>query len=332
MDEFAKLIGNPLLVVDAGGRVVEASARARRVFGARCAFPDATELRTALERASGSGQPVLAALHIAGEDGVAQRYRVDVLQLRTAAPPAFAIMVRDVEDDQFATLTRRLGELNAELENRERMQARLEETLANNRLLYRELQHRVKNHLQMITAMVSAARREAEDPAQRHFAAILQSKLSALFEAQRLMYLGAGEQGVPLDELLRSIAAGMDALAGARVAVEVDASRVLVSNDIAFPVALMANELLTNALRYASSGGNPVVLMSLRRDGAEAVLTVADDGPSFQAGASTSPVSGLGLVRGLCRQIGGHLEVQSGEAGTTVTIRFPVREQARVAA
>ena len=99
-------------------------------------------------------------------------------------------------------------------------------------------------------------------------------------------------------------------------------------NDLAFPLALIANELLTNAVKYAD-GPNAAVSLSFVRIGDEAVLTVRDNGPGFAPSASGPSSSGLGLVRGLCRQIGGQFTLQS-DAGAVAIVSFPLAEAPHV--
>lgn len=316
----------PLLVLDRVGRIVSVNPSARRAFGQSVegqgrVFTDECQLRDLLIRSSGTGEAVFAALTLRGADQQVRRHRVSAINLHRSAEPSFAIQVRDVEDDQFTALTERVRQLHSEIETRRGVQAQLEEAVAENQLLNQELQHRVKNHLQMMIALVSAARREAADPAQKAFAQSLQAKLSVLFEAQRLMYSAQMRGGVPLDKLLLCIAQTMRCLTATEVTVDVDADPATVPNDIAFPIALIANELLTNAVKY-NDKASPRVQVSLRNDAEKFVLVVCDNGPGFAATTPKRNSSGLGLVRGVCRQVGGQLELESGEGGTNATVRF----------
>jgi len=332
VDPAAKLIRNPLLVLDAAGVVTDMNTAAERLLGGRergnGVFADRAALNDLLWRASGSSEPTFAALDV-GADGGVRRFRVVAVALRTAETPSYLLEIRQAEEDQFAALTSRLRELNAEIAERRRVQATLQESLAHNRVLYRELQHRVKNHLQMMLALVSAAGRESADPGHRHFVQMLQAKLSALFDAQRLMYAEQNAQGVRADHMLNSIAETVQSLAPDSASIEVRAEPLIVPNDIAFPVALIANELLTNAAKYGHHEAGTRACGSLRRIGSEVVLEVRDNGPGFVAPSSGRASSGLGLVRGLCRQIGGRLDIAS-DAGAVVTVTFPAPEALHV--
>ncbi|MGQ3015793.1 sensor histidine kinase [Phenylobacterium sp.] len=329
MHPISKLIREPVIVFAGDGRVTDMNRPARARFGGgaeswREVFADLHGLQNLLERASGSADPVLGALRLAGAVPAEPDAKVEALALRQGQEISYAVKLRDIVGDQFPALTAQVRELNAEIHVRRRVQAELEESLAHNKVLYRELQHRVKNHLQMILALVSSAGRESEDPGRKQFVKMLQSKLSALFDAQRLMYSEESSHGLRVDQMLSALAETVQSLAGVRIAIQVRAEPVIAPNDLAFPLALIANELLTNAVKYAAGEGAAVSL-DFACSGNQAVMTVRDNGPGFAPTASGPSSSGLGLVRGLCRQIGGHLVIES-DGGAVAVVSFPLTE------
>lgn len=333
MHPIAKLIREPVIIVAGDGQIADMNRSARSRFGEAAdswchVFADLDRLQSLLERASGTSDPVLGALRLAGAVPSEPDAKVEALALRDGLELGYAIKLRDVVGDQFPALTAQVRELNAEVTVRRRVQAELEESLAHNKVLYRELQHRVKNHLQMILALVSTAGRESEDPGRKQFVKMLQSKLSALFDAQRLMYSEDSVQGLRVDQMLNALAETVQSLAGVQIAIDVRAEPIIAPNDLAFPLALITNELLTNAVKYAAGPGAAVSL-GFGRKGDEAVLMVRDNGPGFAPSASGPSSSGLGLVRGLCRQIGGHLTIQS-DGGAVAIVSFPLPEPTHV--
>jgi two-component sensor histidine kinase len=169
--------------------------------------------------------------------------------------------------------------------------------------------------------LMAAARRETSKPEQLAFLQHMEAKLRVVFEAQRLMY-GGDSTKVDADQLLGSVAAITAALVTHNIKIDVEADPVAVSNDVAFPVALIINELLVNAVKYGVPSGVGRISASLRSVGADLELQIRDWGPGFVDVATSRRSSGLGLVRGLCRQIGGSLEIMS-EGGVLVRIRFP---------
>lgn len=331
MDAIARLIREPVVVCAADGRVVDMNRAAREQYGAevqswRELFSDAGALESLFERASGCAEPVLGALRLTGTASTEAAAKVEVLCLRDGRDVSYAIKIRDVALDHFPALTAQVLELNGEINTRRRAQAELEESLAHNKMLYRELQHRVKNHLQMILALVSTAGRESQDPGLKRFVKMLESKLSALFDAQRLMYSERSAEGLRLDQMLGALAESVRSLAGGGIVIELKAQPLVAPNDLAFPLTLIANELLTNAVKYAARPDAEVCL-DLGWAAGEAVLTVRDNGPGFAPAESGPSSSGLGLVRGLCRQIGGRLAIHA-DGGAVATVSFPLPEAA----
>jgi two-component sensor histidine kinase len=89
------------------------------------------------------------------------------------------------------------------------------------------------------------------------------------------------------------------------------------------PLALIVNELLTNAAKHGINGrGTGEIMVALLRDGDHLVLSVEDDGPGFPLKDTGRRSSGLGLVRGLSQQLRGSFTVESGSGGRCV-VRFP---------
>jgi two-component sensor histidine kinase len=87
------------------------------------------------------------------------------------------------------------------------------------------------------------------------------------------------------------------------------------------PLALILNELLTNAVKYGRHGGGETQIRVGLTGGEEFELYVEDDGPGFDFQSVKDRSSGLKLVQLLARQLRGHLEV-SRQPASRCTIRF----------
>src|SRR5690606_27488272 len=96
------------------------------------------------------------------------------------------------------------------------------------------------------------------------------------------------------------------------------------SNNMAMPLALIANELLTNAVKHGINGsGSSSIRVGLRGDGDAYRLWVQDGGPGFEFTYSQRKrSSGLGLVEGLARQLGGSFIVERNR-GARCAVLFP---------
>jgi PAS domain S-box-containing protein len=208
-----------------------------------------------------------------------------------------------------------------------RKQIEEERNLANEkyRLLLRELNHRVTNHLQMITAMLGLqASRQADAAVRAGFDNAIR-RIHTLADLHSRLYRDDGFDAVDMGAYLGDIC---DALRGAvlperRIKLECEAAPMRLTIDQAVPLGLIVSELATNAAKYAFPGdrtGRLVVRLDIV--GERATLSVADDGVGLPGASETSSSGiGLGMVNGLARQIGGTLAVAS-EAGTIYTLSF----------
>ncbi len=203
----------------------------------------------------------------------------------------------------------------------------LRSSLAEKDVLLREVHHRVKNNMQIISSLL--ALQEGADPACAGSEPFLKSRqrIRAMAMVHEALYrsgaLSALDSGAYLGDLARALAAAYDA-AGRDVRLDLDLAPHLLEPDRAIPCGLLVNELLTNALRHAFDGrGHGVVRLSTRtRDGVFS-LSVADDGGGMAPDASEPRGIGMQLSRSLVDQLGGSMRIDSGPHGTRVDVSFP---------
>jgi two-component sensor histidine kinase len=328
VDEIARLFQDPVFLVDRAGALLDLNRQARKLLGgstpdrAEEVFAPTERLSELMSRASGTAEPVLGALCVRAGPEKLLRFRARAVALRSGGDLRYAIQLSGKRKDEFSILSRRIADLNREVASRRLVQSRLEEALARNTALMRELQHRANNNLQMVLGLVSMARREPAEPGARAVIEKVELRLRAICETQQLMYTDDDPTGVPAGDLVTSLAKGFASIAGEGVKVEADADMLRIPNDAAFSLGLMIAELLSNALRHGTAASGGRISVSLRRVGHGFELQVRDSGPGFAFAEPVRPSSGLGLVQGLCRQLGGDLHV-SGDAGALVVIRLP---------
>jgi PAS domain S-box-containing protein len=203
----------------------------------------------------------------------------------------------------------------------------LERLIEEKDVLLRELQHRVKNNLQMVTALIRLeARNLPDDATGSRF-----DRLAGRIEALALLYRSLSDDidaetidlGVYLSEIASAVMRA-HAPEGIRLDLKVDTWPVSVN--VAMPTGLVVNELLTNALKHAFVGrdGGTITLHSLVEAGGCRVV-VADDGVGLAAGEAWPRAGKLGamIVQSLRQNAKAKLDVRStpGE-GMRVTIFF----------
>lgn len=328
--DLLEALSEPALITKVDGTICHANGAARRLFGADARdllvlADDPMRLQAYLRQAAQSRAPILGASRLQlGETLLQARFSCGRIR---RDDPVLLIRLLPPEAEQSAVLADRIRALNEEIGYRRRIQATLEEALRDREMLLRELQHRVKNNMQTILSMLGATRRRGPDWDWDAFIDTLNRRLMAMATVQQLMYQSSRLDTIPagdfLTALTRSIAHSFNVRCELSVVVEVED----IPSEIAFTIALITNELLSNAFKYGLRNGEGQVRVELVRQDHGYRLRVQDDGPGFPPQGEERRDSGLGLVRGLCRQIGGSLHTETRE-GACCSIRFPVPEPA----
>jgi PAS domain S-box-containing protein len=194
-------------------------------------------------------------------------------------------------------------------------------------ILLQELQHRVKNNLQLITALIRLDSRR-----QREGDSINLERLAGRVEALQLLYRDLSADGlgqtIDLGHYLSEIASAVMhtyAVDGIRLDLKVDHAPA--SINVAMPVGLIVNELLTNAFKYAFNGRRTgtLIVRCLHEADSKYRIVVADDGIGLPEG-TTWPIQGkLGalIVQTLRENANADLKVETAPGkGTRVTIDF----------
>ena len=225
----------------------------------------------------------------------------------------------DALQHAYDTLEERVHQRTGELE---RTNAQLEAALTDKEVLLKEVQHRVKNNLQVICSLLRLQAARIEEPARRAFDESLR-RIQCMSLMQELLYRSDQPARIDFADYLRQLCDGLVRSAnptGARLTVVAEPWTVDV--DQATPLALIASELVSNALMHAFPAGHPgTVTVELLPDADGMRLTVRDDGIGLPPGlpsAQRRNNGGLGLVlvQALAQQANATLRVERGP-GTT---------------
>jgi len=230
-----------------------------------------------------------------------------------------------IEDDAGTPMFRLVA--LADIGTRDRSQeSELERQLSEKDMLLRELQHRVKNNLQMITALIRLEARNLSDSEASPRFDRLAGRVAALAQLYKSLENGKTESvdlGVYLSQVALSVMEA-HAVEGIRLDLKVDSWPVSV--DVAMPTGLVVNELMTNSLKHAFIGrdGGTITLHGLV-DGKGCRVVVADDGIGLPDGVEwpvTGKLANL-IVQSLRENAGARIEVTSEPGnGVRATIVF----------
>jgi PAS domain S-box-containing protein len=189
------------------------------------------------------------------------------------------------------------------------------------RALMGELNHRVKNNMQMLQSLLGAAEREATSPEAREALGDAVRQVGAMAAAQQGMY-SASTTEFDARSFLEALCRNASQSFGRRADIQIGEASGQLTNDAAIPLALILNELVTNAVKHGKGERSRVtVSVALARIGEQWELRVQDDGPGFEYREPRRRASGLGLVSGLARQLGGRFEISSA-GGAQCIVRF----------
>jgi two-component sensor histidine kinase/PAS domain-containing protein len=211
----------------------------------------------------------------------------------------------------------------------------LQAALARQEILTREVHHRVKNSLQVVSSLLRIHSRQTRDEAVREAFADATARIQAVALAHQMLYRDGEVMHAAVGPFVRQLADQLQSLfreAGPRrVRVEMEGPGWRMPADDLVPFALVVNELATNALRHAYPPGEEGdVLIELRSglDGGNRLqVRVEDRGRGLPAGfdPARSETLGMQLVTTLVRQLGGTLSAEDPPGGGsrfTVTLEM----------
>jgi len=220
-----------------------------------------------------------------------------------------------------------------EITRRKRVEAQLRASLREKEVLLKEIHHRVKNNLQIISSLLSlqASKLSSDD-----MASILkesQTRVKSMALVHEELYQSDDFSRIDFADYTHRLTTSLFhtyRTDTTPITLAVDVENVFLTVDTAIPCGLVINELVTNALKYAFRGresGN--VHIRLAREGEGYLLSVADDGIGLPGGIDpdTAESLGLQLVNTLTRQLGGTLAVTR-DNGTQFTLAFVEQERA----
>jgi len=187
----------------------------------------------------------------------------------------------------------------------------------------RETNHRVKNNLQVVAALLDMQRMESTDEKTREALAEIMDQVKGMAAVHDVLSKEGDGDEIAVDEMLRKVAELSARSAGLDVTVEtapcsLDAKK-------ATALALVTNELVLNSSKHGAERG----FVRLTTNNGEVSLLVEDDGPGFPAGFApeTHANLGLGLVTTLVQHdLRGRIEFPA-HGGNSVEIRFPVTQR-----
>lgn len=223
--------------------------------------------------------------------------------------------------ETFETMARRIIRDEADLEN----------TLFEREVLLKEVHHRVKNNLQLMSSILNMQARKASSPEARQSLRDVQERLRSLAAIHRGLYQAPELSQVQFDDLLREIAGQLLALAPATldgVEPKLALESVRLVPDQAAPLAMLTTEMMTNALKYmgTDAAGRRHITIALRKEhrpeGPEVITVEVVN--SVAPGTAEDRPDGLGrrLIEVLAQQLAGRVETHHDPDCHAISVHF----------
>jgi two-component sensor histidine kinase len=201
----------------------------------------------------------------------------------------------------------------------------LTQALEQKTALLHEVDHRVKNNLQLISSLLLLQNRRVSDPAVKAAMRAMLDRVNAIATVHRRLFQSDDVERFDVSAFVRDLVA--DVIGSSTrddIEFSLDLERVDVAAAKAAPLALVISELLSNCMRHAFPDGRPGrIFVGIRRTNGDFRIEITDDGVGVSSAAKSSGF-GLTIIQLLCQQLKAKSETKDAEPGTRVLIDLPV--------
>jgi two-component sensor histidine kinase len=235
--------------------------------------------------------------------------------------------------DEFAGITMMKWELESKEKMRQEAEEFLKKSLAEKEVLLREVHHRVKNNMQIISSILSMQSRNIEDPKLRDVLQESQNRIHSMALIHENLYSNEGLADIRFDNYVQSLCGNIArtyASQQARISFNYQMDDTNLPMDLAIPCGLIINELISNSFKYAFIGRNKgtIGITFAKIDSSDNYqLLVKDDGVGIDEDFDVMKSKSLGLkiIRKLVQQIDGTLDTNF-SLGTEFRITFKIQK------
>ncbi|APE42127.1 ATPase [Sulfitobacter alexandrii] len=206
----------------------------------------------------------------------------------------------------------------------------LREALGAAEMLRREVDHRVKNSLQSLEALIRIQTRSVKTDEAREALEAVQGRLAMVSNLHEALYLSDAGAMVNLSTFLNRVVQTASGQMPEGIIVRHEVAPCKLESRAASSVGMVVNEAIANASKYAFEGRDKGAFDIVGKvDGDDYVLTCADDGGATDTqtgGVQTIVGTGLGMriMQAAAQQLGGELKAEVGDKGHVVTLRWPL--------
>lgn len=204
---------------------------------------------------------------------------------------------------------------------------KLKQALTEKEVLLKEVYHRVKNNLQVVSSLINLQAGSVNNQTTQNLLKQSADRIKAMAILHEKLYQSKDLARIDFNEYIRSLVNhllyGYDTQAS-KIAISMQVDEVFLDVDTAIPCGLIINELLSNALKYAFPADRPgAIRITFTREQGELVLSIGDNGIGLPSDLDFKKTTSLGLqlVDTLTHQLMGQMSLDRTN-GSTFTLRF----------
>ncbi|MDO9626600.1 MAG: histidine kinase N-terminal 7TM domain-containing protein [Methanobacteriaceae archaeon] len=220
-----------------------------------------------------------------------------------------------------------MGEIFTNLLEKRYTEENMEKSIKEKEVLLREIHHRVKNNMQIVSSLLNLQANFEEEEKVQKVLRESQNRIRSMSIVHEKLYqstsLSEIEFGSYLQQLIKDIFLSYT-VSPEKIRPIIDAEDIYINLDTAIPLGLIVNELLTNSIKYAFKGRDTGTLkINFNKIDDEFILKVSDDGVGLgpDVDIDSTKTLGLQLVKSLSTQLDADLKID-GTKGTSFTFKF----------
>ena len=264
-----------------------------------------------------------------------EQFYIDLILLFLCFPVGLSVYITSRYGTLFSSMELEVAnqtfELNQSLQNLTAAQVQLSAKNAENELLLKEIHHRVKNNLEVVSSLLQLQTAQIEDPSVQSAMLASQNRVQSMGIIHQKLYQGEHLAAIEMQDYFINLSESiLDSFnADGRIKVECDMPKLVLDVDTAVSIGLITNELLTNSLKYAfNDKKNGKIKISLTEDQnalnteGSLLLKISDDGIGKSMGSKPKGTGfGTQLIMLLTKQLDGQLNYEINN-GTIVSLTF----------
>lgn len=229
------------------------------------------------------------------------------------------------QEQKYGLVAAQMLSLTIESHNKQLAKQALELALDEKNILLQEVNHRVKNNLSIVASLMNLQSQKSNDDYHKELFIECRNRLDSIATVHELIYKAKSYSHINFKEYLNQI---IDHISDSyssinHIKIIKDITEVNVDISAAIPLALIVNELITNAYKHAFANKEEgVIEVSLMENNKQVFLTIEDNGRGFDKTIIPKNSIGMDILGGLIEQINGTCNLTSDEKGTQFKISF----------